>query len=359
MMRARLSSFVMLSALVVALGYGARSAYRISTDSFVAPITLSPDSDMVIASKLRLGEVYAQRAKMFAERERIDAELVANRNAVERLEELRSVADGALAWTHAVTAETDRVGQSDLRELAQREENVREMYAKQEAFLVEMEKNVAAGLVGRAEYVRESMTLSQLRLALVDTTRSQLATRLQLSQTRLARRALAKTGGATPTPLMPEMIAQRTQSVHLELEILKLKAEQRALVAKRAAVVQEVDTIDELTSEVRARPIYRAVAEHLDLAFVPYTQMDGIELGAKVHQCTWGLFNCKEVGSVSELLPGEVVLPDPWGAPARGQYAVLRLAESTAGRAKVLRVRGNSDPVSETSASAVATTSRP
>ncbi len=285
--------------------------------------------------------MFAQRAKLVAERERIDGELAANRSAVERLEELRSVADGALAWTDAVTEETDRAAHSDLRELAQREANLREMYAKQEAFLQELDKNVAAGLVGRAEYVRESMALSQLRLALVDTTRSQLATRLQLSQTRRARRALKTSEGTVPGPLMPEMIAQRSQSVHLELELLKLKAEQRALSARRAAVVQEVDTIDELTAEVRARPAFRAVAEHLDLAFVPYTQLEGVTAGAKVHQCTWGLFNCKEVGTVSELLPGEVALTDPWGAPARGQYAILQLADGAAAREKVLRVRGD------------------
>jgi hypothetical protein len=48
---------------------------------------------------------------------------------------------------------------------------------------------------------------------------------------------------------------------------------------------------------------------------------------------------CKQVGVVAEVVPGEVVLPDPWGNMARGQYAVLNLSDGLAARAKMLRVR--------------------
>jgi hypothetical protein len=42
---------------------------------------------------------------------------------------------------------------------------------------------------------------------------------------------------------------------------------------------------------------------------------------------------------VTEVLPGEVIVPDPWGSLARGQYAVIELDDQHAAQSKTLRVR--------------------
>jgi hypothetical protein len=85
------------------------------------------------------------------------------------------------------------------------------------------------------------------------------------------------------------------------------------------------------------------VSRSLDVAFVPYTQIDGVAPGAPVYSCIWGLFLCKPVGTVAELVPGEVILPDPWGNQARGQYAVLDLHDRGSAKARTLRVRHGRD----------------
>jgi hypothetical protein len=45
------------------------------------------------------------------------------------------------------------------------------------------------------------------------------------------------------------------------------------------------------------------------------------------------------VGHIAELLPGEAVVQDPWGSPARGQYAIMDLSDAQAAQSKTLRVR--------------------
>ena len=49
---------------------------------------------------------------------------------------------------------------------------------------------------------------------------------------------------------------------------------------------------------------------------------------------------------MTEILPGEVIVPDPWGSMARGQYAVMELQDQHAAQSKTLRVRpaGGSAP---------------
>jgi hypothetical protein len=72
----------------------------------------------------------------------------------------------------------------------------------------------------------------------------------------------------------------------------------------------------------------------------------------------WGVFACKPVGTITEIVPGEVILPDPWGNPARGQYAVLDLSNHDAAKSKVLRVRrGASEPIPAAEPSAPQTVS--
>jgi hypothetical protein len=76
-----------------------------------------------------------------------------------------------------------------------------------------------------------------------------------------------------------------------------------------------------------------------DIAFVPYDQLGGVGPGARIMDCLWGVFRCHQVGTITELVPGEVVTQDPWGKLARGQYVVLHLTDAGAVRERVLRVR--------------------
>jgi hypothetical protein len=94
-----------------------------------------------------------------------------------------------------------------------------------------------------------------------------------------------------------------------------------------------------LLAELEARPLYRAMTAATDIGFAPYSQLDGIQRGDSIVHCTWGVFNCHEVGRVTEVVPGEVATQDPWGELARGQYVVLALDDPPAVRARVLRVR--------------------
>ncbi len=333
---ASITALILLGAAGIAV---ARAGYRLWSDSFVAPITLSPDSEIVINSNLRLNELYAERAKMVAEQERLNAELSASDSAIQQLTELRQLTEGALSFVQGRAQEALRTGKQDLKELAERERKLLEMHEAQSAFVAEMSQSVEDGLVKRSDHLREQLSLSQLELAKVDTARARLETKLRLDN---ATRALGAMSDVRTVAAAPELIEHRSQAVHLGLEILRLTAEQRAARARLSVAEQEIAKIDELTAQMLSRPIYRAIRQELDVAFVPYTQLEGIEVGAEVNECLWGIAFCEPVGRVTELLPGEVIMPDPWGAQARGRYAVLRLDDVDAAKAKVLRVRNRS-----------------
>ncbi|HKO94890.1 MAG TPA: hypothetical protein VJU61_27240, partial [Polyangiaceae bacterium] len=162
---------------------------------------------------------------------------------------------------------------------------------------------------------------------------------MQRDTTALTQRSLARPR-AKGVPATPEVIAHQDQLVKLDLELLKLRAEVGAKRLQRSADLTQLDKLDELVADMKKRPIFRALEVSQNVAFVPYTQLEGVQPEATVLYCKWwGLFLCAAAGRVSELVPGEVLADDPWGTPVRGQYAVLELNDPRAAQSKSLRVR--------------------
>ena len=58
----RLLALATLASLIAGVAYVGREGYRALTDSFVAPIILSPDNDLVIQNKVKLSELEVERA---------------------------------------------------------------------------------------------------------------------------------------------------------------------------------------------------------------------------------------------------------------------------------------------------------
>lgn len=340
---ARLVALTALSLFVSGVGYVGTQAYHAATDSFVAPIILSPDNDLILANKLKVSELFVERTKAVTRIEAIDADLVACNQALTRLRGLHATASNAVAWLESVNRQQMSATRVETSSLDHQRTVLAGMIDKQEALVREAQANLESGLISRTDYAREAQSLSQMKLAMLENERAREQSRLAVHQVSLAHKSLGARGGAVP---MPELLVREDEVVRLELEILKLESDRRAKLAEKKAMEEKLAQIAALEADLKQRPIFRATERAMDVAFVPYTQIEGVREGAPVYDCVWGLFACRPVGTVAELVPGEVVLPDPWGNQARGQYAVLELREHESAKSKTLRVRGPSAPVS-------------
>jgi hypothetical protein len=174
-----------------------------------------------------------------------------------------------------------------------------------------------------------------MELALIENDRGRLRSETAAQETNLAQRAIQKRS----EPQMPELIARTEQLIRIDLELARLGSERRAKFAQKRALDERLAKLEEMSTQIRSRPLFQVFEQNLAPVFVPYSQIDGVRAGADVYACVWGLFLCKQVGSVSELLAGEVTEPDAWGTPTRGQYASLELHDPASARNRTLRVR--------------------
>jgi hypothetical protein len=333
--RARIFATFALAGLAGLVGYGGHQGYRAVTDSFVAPMILSPDNDVVLQTKAKLTELEVEQGRIVAEADALQADLVAADRALERLHGMKDRVETALEWTKNLVARQAATSRHELSTLARERGVLEQMLARQERISGEARRNLSANLVTETDQAREQLAADHVRLALLDNERTRAQHHAALEQASFATRSLS----SRTAVLMPEMIAREEQMTRIELEIARIESEQRSKAGVRKVLLAKLAKLDELHEQLKGRPLFRATAHDMEVAFVPYTQSQGVGPGAVVYDCVWSIFHCAPVGSGTELVPGEVVLPDPWGSPARGQYAVLDLSNHASARAKVLRVR--------------------
>jgi hypothetical protein len=331
----RFGALLALCGVTAVLGYGGYTAYTCARDSFVVPTILSPTSEAVVATKLRLGELNVERVRAFAELESLEADLVGSDQALTRLQELKRTSGKAVHWTSKITSQRATDNVAELEALSNQRRLLEEMVAGQKSLTDKAKQDAQAGLISGAEYSRQEQALSQMQLALLDNNRALMRGRSATEENNLARLALSERNAAQT----PELVNRQEQVIRVELEIVRLDSEKRAKIAQRDSLVERVAQIDEMVQQIEERPLFQAVEKDLELAFVPYTQLEGVAAGADVYSCVWGVVWCHPVGRVSALIPGEVVQSDPWGSSTRGEYAVLDLHDHDAARAKTLRVR--------------------
>lgn len=335
--RARAFALAALTALTALVGSAGRAVYLAATDAWMAPITLSPDNDLVMQFNIKLNEQLVQRAKLSSDVARIEADLNGVAEAEQKLHAMEDQGKKTLHWT-AFTAkeQTDAAG-AKARSLETQRQLLLDLLARQQKLVASSQESLRSGLVSSVDHEREVQALKQIEVGLEQNSRELAEARSQGKVYGAASRAVRD--GAPGGPLLPEVATSVDRDMRVELELIKLHGERRALVAERAIAADALRRMDDLLAQLKNRPIYRAVQAQTEIAFVPYNQLKGVRAGSTVYACTAVVFACHPVGTVKEVVAGEVIAQDPWSEVARGQYVVLDLVDHEAAQEKVLRAR--------------------
>ncbi len=342
---ARLVSLGALGTIALCLAWLAVQIVGVFTDAWVAPINLSPDNDHVINVNLQVARQLAEVERVEAEVQRIEHDLDAIDEGIARLEQLRSNTEDVFRWGADVQGRQAGSLRRSLRALERQRRLLVHERDQRHREVVEARRELAGGLIGRGDLAIREHALSQAELGLAENERALLETRLRMQNAQLQSSTFEATLSGTdgpPPPMrgrMPEVVARQEQVARIEIEIIQLRAQKRGLVAMREIALRNLTRMRDALQQFQSRPLYRATQTNMDVAFVPYEQLDGVAVGDEVSACTFWIFACRTVGRIGELIPGEVVTQDPWGETARGRYVVLDLADPLAVRERILRVQ--------------------
>jgi len=337
--KTRVFSFVALASLVGSCGYASREGYYIATDGFCAPFILGPDNDMVVQSALKMAEVKLEKGRALSEQKSIEAQLEDGELALIKLDKLKELGEHALAFTDTTTNQQVAIGGTDIATLAEQKKALQVMLGRQTALTAEAKRNYEAGILKLPEYQLQQQALDNIQIALFSNDHVKIQTDVLLSQATLGLQSLTGNKNGNNSMPMPAILTAADLMGRIEIQRLQIDGLMKTGLAEKERVQSELADIAVLEKQVMSRPVFSAINSNVNVAFLPYEQADNASTGTPVYDCIWGLFACKNVGTVKDIIVGETVLIDPMSSSqSRGRYITLDV-KSEAMRSKILRLR--------------------
>jgi hypothetical protein len=325
----RLLGFAVLTIIVVVLcGYIATSAFYFVSDSWVQPMVVSKTDERVL-------QLEAQVAALAGDRDKTAAEL----NHTDRSIAMQQEFQAQFAAAIKADLEDRKATLSRVRELAKDYAGARSRVASSNRAVAnisskQMKQEYAAGLIDRSGLIS-----SKQQIAALNSSSLSLAER----QAEYESRAAALTAEARG---LDAIISNSGGKAALSYDVLRIKQEyemSRLETAKaleaRQALVANLARQDAMLASLEASPMLRAADGQSNVAFVPYSNLDDVAVGDGVYGCALEMIFCGKVGSVAEILPGEVVFKHPQRDKAlRGRMVQLKLDQADAAEDDVLFV---------------------
>ena len=338
--KTRVFSFIALTVLASSCAYVGHEGYYIVSDGFAAPFILGPDNDLVVQSSLKMAEVKLEKGRDISEQKAIEASLEDSERAIIKLDSLKELGKHALAFTDTTTRQQVSIGGSDLVTLAGEKKALYEMQERQALLTGQAKKDYEAGTITQMQYQQQQQALDQIQVALFNNDHVKMQTDVLLGQATLGLQSLIGSQNGNNSMPMPAILTAADLMGRIEIQRLQVDALMKTELAEKERVDSELSDIAVLEKQIMSRPIFAAMGGDINAAFVPYDQSKGVVSGTSVYDCIWGLFACKNVGSVRDVIKGESSLIDPVsGSQSRGIYITLNVNDAEAMQKKILRVR--------------------
>ena len=206
-------------------------------------------------------------------------------------------------------------------------------YANQ--FAAKTRADYAAGMIDRSQMMAGTYQVAQMSSSTLALAEKQSELQGQARDLERETRAL-------------DALAQQQAGTPMSYEVLKIKRDYEASKLALAKAIETHETLvatiarqDEMIASLKTSAYVRAVDDKATIALVPYGNLDNAKVGTSLYACRVAMVWCREVGTVVEVLPGEVPIKHPHNdSTVRGQMVELRLTDATAAQDEVLFAGG-------------------
>jgi hypothetical protein len=318
----RLLGFTILTVIVLALvSYLVTTAFFYMSDSWVVPMAISPTDEKVVTLQSQLAERQTTRDRTAAELDQAERAIqVQQEFQAEFAKAIKSDLEGRKAALAKMYQLANQAASTRARI-----KNANSAYAT--AAQRRMAEEWKAGLIDR-----DSMLNGKFQQAQISSSNLSLAERQAEYETRAADlesqtkslEALLDEAGHDGGAMSYDVLR-----IKQEYEASRLET-QRAIENRdmlKAALIRE----DKLVNALKQSSYIKAMSDGAQVAFVPYSNIKNVSKGAGVYGCALTMVFCRKVGTVLEVIPGEVTSKHPnRDKSLRGQMIELKLEGDSA-----------------------------
>src|SRR5690554_30469 len=356
----KILGFVILAAILVGLvSYFTLNLFYLTSTHWVAPVILSANHEKVIQLNGELTRHGYRHERLIAERGEIRARATYTEHALQAQEafrtQLRSAVKSELEGRKSELAKVNNL-MGDFRKSGKLSAEALKDY--KDMSYAQLAEEYKANLIDRQTFVDGTYSLSQVdnaRLTRESRKIQAAARREQLMREVAALESVldepdkaedGEDGGVAEfvelpldptTPLTFEVLAMLREYRASSLEAAKLRAEHESVDERIAMVDASIARYERMENEIKRSPYLRAMEQKVASAFIPYENLEGAQAGSKIYGCSLGLIWCRQVGSIAQVLEGEVTAIHPlYNDQVRGQMVELKLDDPTWAEKKAL-----------------------
>ncbi|MEO8551118.1 MAG: hypothetical protein ABI678_14130 [Kofleriaceae bacterium] len=327
----RMLGFAILTIIVVVLiGYITTTAFYYWSNSWIVPTALAPTDEKIVALQSQLAERQNQR----------DQTAMALDQA-ERAIAVQQAFQGEFAKAIQSDLDGRKAALERMRQLAAAASSTRtQIRRSNNAYAQESKRRMAeewkAGLIDR-----NAMLSGRFQLAQITTSNLSLVERQAEYESRAA-------DLEAQTRSLEALLANTATPGAMSYDVLKIKQEYEGSRLDTQKAIETRDILktalerqDKLLGNLKQSAYIRAMADGAQVAYVPYGNLSKVDKGASLYGCKLGMMFCHKVGTVLDVLPGEVLFKHPnRDKQLRGQMVELKLEDGAAATDDVLFVGG-------------------
>lgn len=312
----RTVGFVVLTLILLGLvSFLFTKIFFLVNRSWIAPTLLSPTDERVVRLNSEIVQQSTLRDKLLVERAALGVNLRdAERRAGTGMALTESLTRAAQNEAKARHGERLRLLQlsNDLDEVKNQVAEATHQFSDTSRH--SLDEQYQAGLATRDRYLSGGLQLGQLaqtNLALAEKASDLTARRQQMKREAEALVSAVRSSAPDHAPLNVDSLRLRQDFMRGALEVARAQDEVKAFTDAQASMDRSITRYDELLKVLSEAPLLKALNGRITLAFVPYENLTNAHTGSAVFACRVGMFGCRRVGQVRQILSGEVSVHSP------------------------------------------------
>ena len=329
----RVVAMVVLYGMLIGIGaYAATMGFYAVNTSWVAPITISPSNEKILAMTQQVVSTRQHLDSLDLQTTSLGLSLKEMMSRRATLQNLAEQLDAAIAAEKSASASSGR----DLQRLSEKKKTdisyTQTLLGNVERQRSDIEHDLKVGLITRSEALEQEQALAQFQNSLTDS---------QIGAVVLRDNVRQKMGADL------SVVDSLTKKVELQSEIQQLDvqiATTRAQIENNRSETGKIEHALKLSQD--SPYLVASESSHaVDFGFVPFDNETSVVMGAPVYDCALGFVGCKQVGTVGRIFSEEEKAENPiFRSTTRGILVQLALTNREAAKSKTLFV-GNHPPL--------------
>lgn len=331
----RLAFFTLAAFFTGVVCYISLIVFYTLSSSWAAPITLSPTQEKVLTYQPQIATL-----EVSVNKQRVDLQTaIATEGAI--VEQLAQAEKLAVRIDDAYKQEMEllsKTSQSMTRVLREKQSSIAQGNATLRSvkdLLRQTDQELAAKLITADQAAQRKIVLQSAVGSLV----TERADAIQLGYQTEVMSGSARTLGGESSSIAA--ISSIKQALDVRAMISQLKIQLETTKQSIVMLKQDITNNERVLNVAKLSPYYKALREEVTVAFVPYDNLESMEVGDKVYDCYLQVLVCRKVGKVVTLYDAEEHAKHPlFKTDMRGRLVEIKFTDPDSSKSQVVFIGG-------------------